>query len=205
MQDNKGFTLVELMIVIAILAILAAVVVFALNPAQLMARARDSQRISDLQALTTAINYFTVISPTPYLDNATNSTCKGIATTATIYATVTSTTAPGGAFVYNTTGVTSRAMDGSGWLKVNFAATGETPLAQLPWDPSNGGVAGSPSTYYAFVCSSTGAYEINTSLESNSYKPQEGTDGGDIATVYEVGTSLTIAPSATSGGWFPNN
>jgi len=132
MQENKGFTLVELMIVIAILAILAAVVIFALNPAQLMARARDSQRISDLQALTTAINYFTVITSTPYLDNATNTTCKGTATTATIYATITSTTAPGGAFAYNTTGVTIRAMDGTGWLKVNFAATGETPLAQLP-------------------------------------------------------------------------
>ncbi|MDD4931154.1 MAG: prepilin-type N-terminal cleavage/methylation domain-containing protein, partial [Candidatus Colwellbacteria bacterium] len=44
----KSFTLVELLIVIAILAVLAAAVVVVLNPAELLAQARDSQRSTDL-------------------------------------------------------------------------------------------------------------------------------------------------------------
>jgi prepilin-type N-terminal cleavage/methylation domain-containing protein len=45
MNQVKGFTLIELLIVIAILAILATAVVLVLNPAQILAQARDAQRI----------------------------------------------------------------------------------------------------------------------------------------------------------------
>ena len=52
---KKGFTLIELLIVIAILAILATTVVLVLNPAQILAQARDAQRISDLSSIKSAI------------------------------------------------------------------------------------------------------------------------------------------------------
>ncbi|MFA6494844.1 MAG: type II secretion system protein, partial [Candidatus Paceibacterota bacterium] len=42
--DLKSFTLIELLIVIGILAILVAAIVITLNPAQLLAQARDSKR-----------------------------------------------------------------------------------------------------------------------------------------------------------------
>ncbi|RJR30420.1 type II secretion system protein [Candidatus Microgenomates bacterium] len=48
---KKGFTLVELLIVIAILGTLAVVVLIALNPVQQLARTRDSGRSSTIAQL----------------------------------------------------------------------------------------------------------------------------------------------------------
>lgn len=199
-KENKGFTLVELMIVLAILALLAAIIIFALNPAQLFARARDSQRLADLRALTSAINYYLVITTTPVLDGGTNTLCVGGTASKTIYA----TSAVTAAVPWATTNTTARGMDGTGWIKINFAATGEIPLGSLPIDPKNGGSAASPSTFYAFACSSSQGFEINTNMESTTYKASEGTDGGDFTVTYEVGTDLTLLPSATVSGWFLN-
>ena len=200
-NEKKGFTLVELMIVLAILALLAAIIIFALNPAQLFARARDSQRFADLRALTSAINYYLVITSTPVLDGGTNTLCVGSTGSATIYA----TSAVTAAVPWATTNTTVRGMDGSGWIKINFVLTGETPLGSLPMDPKNSGSAASPSTFYAFSCSSSQGFEINANLESTTYKGQEATDGGDFATVFEVGTALTLLPSAAVSGWYLNH
>jgi prepilin-type N-terminal cleavage/methylation domain-containing protein len=52
---KKGFTLVELMIVIAVLAILASIVLFAINPAKVLNRSRDGVRVTDIQSLYKAI------------------------------------------------------------------------------------------------------------------------------------------------------
>lgn len=202
MKNQKGFTLVELMIVLAILALLAAIVIFALNPAQLFARARDSQRFADLKALTTAINYYLVVTTTPVLDGGTNTLCVGGTGSDTLWATSAGTvTAP---FV-TWSSSTSRDMDGDGWIKINFSATGETPLGSLPMDPKNGGASASPSTLYTFTCDTNQGYEINANLESATYKGQEATDGGDGVAVYEVGSVLTLLTSATSANWYPNN
>jgi len=54
---KKSFTLVELMIVIAILAILSAIVIFTLNPSQLFRKTRDSRRLTDIQSLYKAITF----------------------------------------------------------------------------------------------------------------------------------------------------
>ncbi len=54
-SKKKSFTLVELMIVIAILAILSAIVIFTLNPAEMFKKNRDSRRMADLQTLNKAL------------------------------------------------------------------------------------------------------------------------------------------------------
>jgi prepilin-type N-terminal cleavage/methylation domain-containing protein len=52
---NKGFTLVELLVVIGILSVLTAVVLVAVNPGRQFAQARDTQRRADVNTISSAI------------------------------------------------------------------------------------------------------------------------------------------------------
>jgi len=54
-NKQKGFTLIEILVVIGIIAILAAIVVVAINPARQFAQARNSQRVSNVNAILNAI------------------------------------------------------------------------------------------------------------------------------------------------------
>ena len=63
----KGFTLIELLIVIAIVAILSVVVILTLNPAELLKQTRDSNRISDLSTLKSALSLYLADVTTPIL------------------------------------------------------------------------------------------------------------------------------------------
>ena len=51
----SGFTLIEVLIVIGILAVLAGIVIVAINPARQFAQARNTQRISNVSSILNAI------------------------------------------------------------------------------------------------------------------------------------------------------
>ncbi len=51
-----GFTLVELIVVIAIIGVLAGVLLVAINPAVVLMKGRDAKRLDDLDAVNKAIN-----------------------------------------------------------------------------------------------------------------------------------------------------
>jgi len=175
---NKGFTLLELLIVIAIIAILSIALVFMLNPAETLKKARDAQRISDLKTVKTALGVLLTATSTPSLDNFGGSpmgqvcltNAAGTAQTGRIaysaYPAPTSgiTTTAGSdsaGTAFNAAGVTSASatstgkIDGTGWIPVNLKAlTSGTPISSYPVDPINSvsGTASASDLVYRYAC-----------------------------------------------------
>ncbi len=217
---RKGFTLIELLIVIGILAILATTVVLVLNPAQILAESRDTQRISDLGAVNNAIGLYlaTVSNPVFGSGTAETSSCgttvwraSGAGATIASLADVNNpfTTGSGGTTVTSVPASAFRNIDGTGWVSAGVGQTpagfngisGGSPLPNLPTDPAAGNASSvAPLTvaghFYAFQCG-TGAealtFEINANMESTKFgggsSDVEGTDGGNVTTVYEIGNN----------------
>lgn len=57
---RPAFTLIEILIVIAIIAILASIVIVAINPVRMMAQARNTQRRSDVDAIHSALTQYSI-------------------------------------------------------------------------------------------------------------------------------------------------
>ncbi len=58
-KNLKGFTLVEILVVVALIAILAAITIIAINPAKNFADARNTQRSSDVAEILSAVTQYT--------------------------------------------------------------------------------------------------------------------------------------------------
>jgi type IV pilus assembly protein PilA len=54
-SKNKGFTLIEILVVIGIIAILATIVIIAINPARQFAQSRNTQRTANITSILNAI------------------------------------------------------------------------------------------------------------------------------------------------------
>ncbi len=174
MRTERGFTLVELLVVIAIIAILAAVVVLVINPLEVTRRGRDAQRLADLASLTNAINVA--------VQESTNSGVAAVLCKAQ------------GTYPCNGSSNTgTRASDGSGWVKTDLSSQKSISVATLPTDQVN------DTAFHFTYCANNDAWEVSTALESVQYKPKMVGDGGDDTALYEVGSSLKlISPSGGS-------
>lgn len=183
MENQKGFTLVELIIVIAIIVILATILITSLNPNEMLKRSRDTRRLNDLATLNRAIAIYLTDVETPNIGNCNN------------YAYVSRTGVPSGNLPpspFTIASSNSRLVNGTGWLPINFESiTGGSPISQLPVDPSTAG-------YYVYACTSSPSlgFELNARMESAKYMnlASNTNDGGNSERIYEIGSNLNILP-----------
>ena len=139
-KGASGFTLIEILIVIAIIAVLAVVVFVALNPAQRLKASRDTKRISDANTILTAIHAYIVDNGGSYPSGLSAGMSEvQLGTSAT-----TCTVATGGCSV-----AAAACVD----LTTPLAAY----LKSIPTDP-NGGTAA--KTNYAVVVNSNGIVTV---------------------------------------------
>lgn len=217
LKDNlnkKGFTLLELLIVIAIIAILSVMLIIVINPIETLRKSRDSQRMSDLNAVKTAIGIYTTSVPNPGLDGGTNTMCKpGAGWTGSSriwFSYPNDTNTISNISISGTTTIPSIAQvskanlaktDGNGWLPVNLDSIAQgSPISNMPIDPVNtiASVSAPKNSdlVYRYACNaSTLSYEVDSRLESNEYTSinnRMASDGGDNDNLYEVGTNLRI-------------
>ena len=183
MLYKKGFTLIELIIVIALIALLATTVILVINPVKIFQEARDSQRIADLGQMNSAMSLMLATSSTQpsmgpsaancYQNKATQD-CKPRYTPASTAA----TTAAG------------QKVDGTGWVPVSL---GTSPaISAWPLDPKN-----DVTNFYSYAVDASNQWEFSAKMESVRYKQAgtedvESTDGGNQAALFEVGTNVNL-------------
>ncbi|MDD5547734.1 MAG: prepilin-type N-terminal cleavage/methylation domain-containing protein [Candidatus Pacebacteria bacterium] len=192
-QGIKAFTLVELVVVIGILTILATVTLLVINPTELNRQARDSQRLSDLQTINSALGLF----------QSYNLTLTGTANT--VYTSLSSNTAdcsdlglpalPAGWSYACVTANNLRKIDGTGWIPVDFTqvqTNSGSLFAALPIDPTN---TATGDFYYTYV---KGSWALSAKIESTKFLTNAQNDGGATTTRFEVGGGGAIV---TDNAW----
>jgi len=156
-----GFTLVELLVVVAIIGILMAAVVLAINPLEIMKKGRDATRLSDMDSLRKAIDLVLADGGT-------------LAVTAV----------PGDSSAVGA----SRAVDGTGYVTVDVGQYLSILPVDPRNGASFTEAAGRTKVGKYLYFSDGSTYELNCYLESASNVSKYATDGGDDAAMYEVGT-----------------
>lgn len=130
--SKRGFTLIEILLVIGIIAVLATVVIVSLDPATRFQNARDARRLADIQSILSAAQQFIV-------DNR-GSLPDGVDTIERQVGTASSGCAI-------TEGICSANLGSC----LDLSTTLERYLKDIPYDPQNGSAA---RTHYTILADS---------------------------------------------------
>lgn len=189
-KNLVGFTLLELLIVIGILAILSTTMIMVINPAEMLRRARDSQRISDLNTLKSAIALYLTDVSNPNIGTPTYSYTHMTTGTVNCYTTSSATT--------------SQAITGTGWIPIKFSdISAGSPIEKEPIDP-NPVYGGASNRFYVYTPFSDNTFELAANMESTAYSSGgssdvESKDGGYTTSAYEIGTKLSSTTLNVAG------
>jgi prepilin-type N-terminal cleavage/methylation domain-containing protein len=84
LRNQKGFTLIEILLVVAAIAILAGIVIVAINPNKQLGDTRNAQRKSDVNTILNAVSQYSVDNngalPTGISATSTEICASGVAT-----------------------------------------------------------------------------------------------------------------------------
>ncbi len=196
-RNTKGFSLVEIIIAVIVLAFLTVLVVVLLDPADFFPSTRDARRISDLQAIDSAISMYSTevggslrAGGTPFAVyislHDSNNNCSN-------YPSLPSLTPPQKYICADQNNF--RKVDENGWIQIDFTKIPSNSLSVLPIDPVNSVEDG---MYYTLVTDGkkwvlTGKLESEKNIGSDKIG---GKDGGQRDNLYELGTDLTLTPAA---------
>jgi len=195
-QNNiKSFTLVELLIVIAILAVLAAAVVIVLNPAELLAQARDGQRSSDMKTVSDALSLFVIDNPSASL-GATQKVYISIPDTSATCTNIAGLPALPAGWTYNcVTSASLKNIDSTGWIPLNLSSiNGGSPIPHLPTDPQN-----TIRSFYSYVAGANANYAVSANIES--VRQKQSNQSGIFTTKFSGGNTPQLAGISQGGDW----
>jgi prepilin-type N-terminal cleavage/methylation domain-containing protein len=191
--NQRSFTLVEILVVLALIAILATILIVIIKPNEIFKKSRDTKRINDLQNIDKAFNIIYSIDSTfnelnYFSSNIVYLSLKDSSSTCGSWLSQLPPLSSGWQYRCSATPTDA---NGQGWLPLNFSQYPALNLSQLPVDPKN-----EPPYYYTFVVG--GSYELTATLESDTNISINGIadkDGGTSLTAYEVGSNLKLTPS----------
>ena len=194
-MKNQSFTLVELLIVLVLIAVLAAVLIVTINPGQIMSRGRDTQRINDLKNIEKIMD---ILSTEPFF-NELNYASPNIVyislpdSSATCTSWLTQLPSLPSGWSYRCS-ATPTNIDGTGWIPIPFNQFPLINIARLFIDPLN-----KPPYYYTFVVG--GSYELTAKLENipKTKSHPSANDNGDHDLVLEFGSNKKLTSNEIQG------
>jgi len=185
-----GFTLVELLIVMGVLSVLSILVILILNPAELLAKGRDTRRNSDIDNINRALDVYdsqggdfsTTQANIVYISLPdSSSTCASYTNLPPL---------PPGPPTWSYRCATSanlRKTDGNGWIPLNFTQISGLSMPVLPIDPIN---TDTNQLYYTYI---KGSWNLTAKMESRTLTQSlASTDSGTDPTRYEKGTDSKL-------------
>lgn len=114
-NSKSGFTLIEVLLVVAAIAILAGIVIFAINPSRQLALARNDQRRSDVNTILNAVYQYSLDNDGT-LPSSIGTTSKEIAKTG--------------------------APDPTGLVDLSVLTNNEVYIISMPYDPQGSSLNG---------------------------------------------------------------